>query len=159
MAKKHNDGLSFRKGIPPDLQGKPQDHQRAGEKAQAQECSRIRVSHQDARPQQRRRSSTTCTPTSSPTSGVVKSVDGVSFDVPSRQDRSASSASPAAARASPSLSLMQLVQRPRARLWRAKSASNLGRQGLRRRQGPDTGHAEAPRQPDLHDLPGADDRA
>ena len=97
--------------------------------------------------------STTSRPTSRRTTAIVKAVDGVSFTV-ERARRSASSASPAPARASPA-----------SRSWAStprRRATSEGRGALPRR-GPAAGvgvaAARDPRQRHRDDLPGPDDVA
>ena len=67
--------------------------------------------HPDAGPQPTRWSSITCTPTSSPTPASVKSVDGVSFEVPIGKTVGVVGES-GCGKSVTSLSLMQLLAAP-----------------------------------------------
>ena len=94
----------------------------------------IRVSDRRCTTPTTRSNSTICTPTSSPTSGTVKSVDGVSFDVPIGKTVGVVGES-GCGKSVTSLSLMQLLQRPQGQVVEGEIRLNLGRQGLRRHEG------------------------
>ena len=83
--------------------------------------------------------------------GVVKAVDGVSFDIP-RGSTVCVVGESGCGKSVTSLSLMQLVQAPQ-----GQNPLQRGRQSLQRRKNADRGDAQNPRQGHHDDLSGADD--
>ena len=124
MATKQKRRLYVRAGIPPDFQGEPQDHQRAGEKRkrknvpEAEYLTQMHDSNNAVEFDNLHTYFFTDT-------GVVKSVDGVSFSVPIGKTVGVVGES-GCGKSVTSLSLMQLLQRPQGQVVEGEIRLNLG---------------------------------